>query len=77
MTPSFFLAKGATTNIPEGPEPAGVANKLEQDPSYAESENIGEVATPEPTLENPPTIRQPASVLSSDRLLTADDRWRF
>jgi hypothetical protein len=32
--------------MPEGPEPAGVAKKLEQDPSYAESENIGEIATP-------------------------------
>lgn len=63
--------------MPEGPEPAGVAKTLEQDLSYAESENIGEIATPEPTLEDPSAIRKCASVLSSDKLLTVDDRWRF
>lgn len=63
--------------MPESPETAGVAKKLEQHPNYAESENIGEIVTPEPTLEDPSAIRKCASVLSSDKLLTVDNRWRF
>jgi hypothetical protein len=59
----LFLAEGATIKMPESPETASAAKKLEQHPNYAESENIGEIATPEPTLEDPSAIRKCASVV--------------
>ena len=63
--------------MPENPETGSVEGSFEQHGGYVESENNGEIAIPEPTLEDSSAIREGASGFAFEWLLTGDCRWRF
>ena len=60
--------------MPENPETGSVEGSFEQ---HVDSENNGEIAIPEPTLEDSSAIREGESRFAFEWLLNGDCRWRF